>query len=203
MILEQETVGIGEIHPAKKNVRKHPAKQVEALKQSYELFGQYRPLVVDSDGQILVGNGMYKALIELGVQQAEVKRLPADFPEDMKKKLMLADNKTQQLGADDLVAVEEFIIDIGDFEIPGFDSDVLEDLYGESDFMEDYGTLPVAQKSAIKEVEARREGGPEPVSAPQYIEQIKDEYSAQEATESQRHSGNYVTCPNCGMKIWQ
>lgn len=203
MKIKATTVPIDELYLASRNVRKHPTKQIEALKESYRLFGQYRPLVADSDGQVLVGNGMLKALQELGVGEVEVKFLPADFPEAMKKKLMLADNKTQSLGVDDLMAVEEFIIDIGDFEIPGFDSDVLEDLYGDSDFMEDYGTLPAAQKSAIKEVEAKREGGSEPVSAPQYIEQIKDEYSAQEATESQRHSGNYVTCPNCGMKIWQ
>lgn len=205
MILKQETVGIDDIRPAEKNVRKHPTKQVEALKQSYELFGQYRPLVVDSDGQILVGNGMYKALVELGVQQAEVKRLPDDFPEDMKKKLMLADNKTQSIGFDDLVAIEEIIGELPDFDIPGFDADILEDLYGDSgDPMDDYGILPPKRVEAVVS-EAQKRSSEPPMTPEEVAEKVMPkniDAHAPELTAAERHAGNYITCPNCGMKIW-
>lgn len=205
MILKQETVGIDDIRPAEKNVRKHPIKQVEALKRSYEMFGQYRPLVVDSDGQIIVGNGMYKALVELGVQQAEVKRLPADFPEDMKKKLMLADNKTQQIGSDDMMAIEELIIDIGDFDIPGFDSDILEDLYGDGDPMEEYGLLPKERVESFKErAEKEEESGSGAVTRQQAdaIASTAPERGGATEASAETHSDTYVTCPHCGTKIW-
>lgn len=205
MTMSLETVAIDEIYPAEKNVRKHPKKQVDALKHSYELFGQYRPLVVDSDGQILVGNGMYKALVELGVQQAEVKRLPADFPDDMKKKLMLADNKTQSIGFDDLAAIEDIIGELPDFEIPGFDADILEDLYGDdSDSMDDYGILtPQRAEAVVREAQKRSEEPPlTPEEVAEKVMPKNVDVHSPELTAAERHAGNYVTCPNCGMKIW-
>ena len=39
-----ETAKLSELFPAKKNVRAHPKKQIEELKKSLEMFGQFRPL---------------------------------------------------------------------------------------------------------------------------------------------------------------
>ena len=149
---------------------------------------------------------MYRALVELGVRQAEVKRLPADFPEDMKKKLMLADNKTQSIGFDDLVAIEEIIGELPDFEIPGFDADILEDLYGgEDDPMDDYGILPPQRVEEVAR-EAQRRSEEPPMTPEEVAEKVAPknvDVHAPDLTAAERHAGNYITCPNCGMKIWQ
>ncbi len=204
MNIEAVTVEIDKVRQAERNVRKHPKKQIEALKESYELFGQYRPLVVDSDGVILVGNGMHRALKELGVPTVEVKYLPPDFPEDMKKKLMLADNKTQSIGFDDLQVVEEFISELSDFDIPGFDSDILEDLYGDDDPLDDYGVLPQERVAQISTTAERREDEP-PMTKQEITEKLEPRADLErpEINAAELHSANYITCPNCGMKIWQ
>lgn len=191
------------MHPAKRNVRKHPSKQVDALKESYRLFGQYRPLVADSDGQVLVGNGMLKALQELGVDEVEVKFLPTDFPEAMKKKLMLADNKTQSIGFDDLAAIEEIIGELPDFEIPGFDADVLGELYGDEDPLEEYGILPKERVEKIAAV-AQERASESPMTPQEVADKLEPSVDVHrpEMTAAERHAANYVTCPNCGMKIW-
>ena len=58
-------------HP-KKNVRIHSEQQIRELKRSLEKFGQTRAIVVDEDDTILIGNGLYEAMVSLGYQEATV-----------------------------------------------------------------------------------------------------------------------------------
>lgn len=210
MKMKLETVAFDDIKPVEKNVRLHPKKQIEEFKRSYEMFGQYRPFIVSHEGEILVGNGMYQALFELGVQQAEVKRLPAGTSEDMKRKLMLADNRIYMLGADNANNIDELITELEDFDIPGFDESVLEDLYADMDDVdfESFGVISDERKDEIKRVEVKYDKEPRgdithTVAEASMAE--SDEQQCQNAamTEAERHAGNYVTCPNCGMKIWR
>lgn len=56
-------------HP-EKNVRIHSEQQIRELKRSLEKFGQTRALVVDENNVILIGNGLYEAMVSLGYQEA-------------------------------------------------------------------------------------------------------------------------------------
>lgn len=58
-------------HP-EKNVRIHSEQQIRELKRSLEKFGQTRALVVDENNVILIGNGLYEAMVSLGYQEASV-----------------------------------------------------------------------------------------------------------------------------------
>ena len=82
-------------HP-KINVRIHSEQQIRELKRSVENFGQTRAIVVDEDDTILIGNGLYEAMVSLGYQEATV-YVKTGLSENDKKKLMIADNKTYAL----------------------------------------------------------------------------------------------------------
>lgn len=105
-------------HP-EKNVRIHSEQQIRELKRSLEKFGQTRALVVDENNVILIGNGLYEAMVSLGYQEASV-YVKTELSENDKKKLMIADNKTYALGIDNLDTLNEFLEELqGDLDIPG------------------------------------------------------------------------------------
>ena len=201
-----------EIYPAEKNVRQHPKKQVDELARSLEKFGQYRPLVVTADGEILVGNGLYEALRAYGSETADVIVLPENVDDDYKKKLMLADNKTFELGSANLENIDLFMQSISDFDIPGFDMETLEELYTDiesTDFeiadVSGMGKVPQERIDKIRETEAKREENPDYQS----VTVSENEHSAYEPTPIQTHDDDeqtevrrYVNCPHCGAKIW-
>lgn len=204
---------LSEIYPAEMNVRQHPKKQVEELARSLEKFGQYRPLVVTADGEILVGNGLYEALRATGSETADVIVLPENIDDDYKMKLMLADNKTFELGSANLENIDLFMQSISDFDIPGFDTETLEELYMDietSDFeisdISGMGKVPQERIDKIKATEERREENPDWQS----VKVDENEVSAYEPTpiqpnaedEEQTEVRRYVNCPHCGAKIW-
>ena len=125
---------ISEVHPAEKNVRLHPQKQIDEIKRSVEMFGQYRPLIVTADGEILVGNGLYETYLQMGKETIECIVLPDDTTDKQKKKLMLADNKIFSLGKDFLSNIDELLGEFEDFDIPGFDEEILNNLYDEKKY---------------------------------------------------------------------
>lgn len=119
---------LSELRRPKKNVRNHSIKQIEEFKRSVQMFGQIRPIVIDEDNVILAGNGLFMALEALGRTEADC-YVAAGLTEAGKKKLMLADNRIFNLGVDDLQAFEEIILELDhDFDIPGYDADLLETL---------------------------------------------------------------------------
>ena len=126
--MKVKTVPIESIIPNEKNVRLHGHAQLEALKQSYLMFGQFRPIVIDENNIILAGHGIWKAMIAAGAKECSVYQYD-NLSNAQKLKLMLADNKTQELGTFNFDKFDEVIKEIsldGDLSIPGYDSDVLD-----------------------------------------------------------------------------
>lgn len=58
-----------ELRRPDRNVRMHTDKQLKEFRRSVEMFGQIRPIVVDEDGVILAGNGLYETLLSLAAQK--------------------------------------------------------------------------------------------------------------------------------------
>ena len=94
-----------ELRRPDRNVRMHTDKQLKEFRRSVEMFGQIRPIVVDEDGVILAGNGLYETLLSLGRTEADC-YVVYGLTEAEKKKLMLADNRVFDLGVDDLAALD-------------------------------------------------------------------------------------------------
>lgn len=176
------------VHP-KRNVRRHPEKQINELVKSVQQFGQTRPVVVDETNTILAGNGLVMALAKLGIEKASVMRVSGLSDKD-KKKLMLSDNRIFELAAADSEIQMDFLREIaidGDLEVPGFDKEVLEMLMADSERIdEEVSAFPVDDSP----VENSR-----PVT-----ETIGG--STQESTQIQdRPNSRVIVCPSCGENI--
>jgi hypothetical protein len=120
------TIPITQLKLATTNVRIHTDEQIAELKRSLQMFGQYRPAIIDEEQTVIVGNGMVVAMQQLGMQQADVLVMEGLSP-NQKHKLMLADNRLYDLGLDDSSVIADFIKTIGQDEegIPGFSADMV------------------------------------------------------------------------------
>ena len=204
-------------HP-EKNVRIHSEQQIRELKRSLEKFGQTRALVVDENNVILIGNGLYEAMVSLGYQEASV-YVKTELSENDKKKLMIADNKTYALGIDNLDTLNEFLEELqGDLDIPGYDEEILQQMVADADEVtekiSEYGTLDESEILKIKAANEKREQK----AAAAEISDNNSENSSENPNTSDNQSSErqnttetepeitetrkFVICPNCGEKIW-
>lgn len=204
-------------HP-EKNVRIHSEQQIRELKRSLEKFGQTRALVVDENNVILIGNGLYEAMVSLGYQEASV-YVKTELSENDKKKLMIADNKTYALGIDNLDTLNEFLEELqGNLDIPGYDEEILQQMVADADEVtekiSEYGTLDESEIQKIKEANEKREQK----AAAAEISDNNSENSSENPNTSDNQSSErqnttetepeitetrkFVICPNCGEKIW-
>lgn len=106
-----------EIHPYPNNPRRND-QAVDAVAESIRQCGYVAPIIVDENGEILAGHTRYKALMQLGRNEAEVV-VKAGLTNEQKRKYRLLDNKTNELaGWDfDLLADELEGLDFGDLTL--------------------------------------------------------------------------------------
>lgn len=170
------------------NARVHGDVQIAELKKSIERFGVVRPIVIDENNMILCGHGLYKALQEMGKDTADVV-VKKGLSETEKNKLLLADNKIYSLGKDNYRIIEKLMTEMEDFEIPGFDAEILEELYG----VKSVENEDVEIITHIDEKEALEEISPEP---------SKNVTAQRQQAIVEHKEEKYVICPNCGEKVY-
>ncbi len=207
--MEITTMKLADLVKPEKNVRIHTEQQLKEFQRSVKMFGQIRPIVIDENNIILAGNGLYDTLVAMGKETADVYRYD-NLTENQKKKLMIADNKIFSLGIENLETLNSILEDLqGDLDIPGFDEEILRQMVSEAeeitDKISEYGTLDDRQIQNIKENAEKKEQQiqrtePEQELAPQPAvpSQQDSEGNNEETTEARK----FVTCPNCGEKIW-
>lgn len=196
------------------NVRIHNAKQLHEFRRSLEMFGQIRPLVVDENGIILAGNGLYEAMWGLNYIEADC-YVVNDLTEAQKKKLMLADNRIYDLGLDDIDTLDAFIKELGnDFDIPGFDAELLQAMAMEAEAASvalcEYGLVDedktaeivstgerYAQEQAAEKPALNQQSPP----APNYHVEAS-ETAPQSEPAAENTARPYAICPKCGEQIW-
>ena len=203
------------VHP-EKNVRVHTENQVNELIKSIKKFGQIRPVVVDENNIIMAGNGLVEALNKMGADTATVLKMQ-DLSDNDKKKLMIADNKIYSLGYDDNDSIYEILQSLdGDFDVPGYEEDLLKELMLDEDEVDEmigsYGVINDDQRGAFERagesIERKTEAAiqqPETIqtasgdnsTAPTSYDQVGD-HDTKETTDVQK----YVECPHCGEKVW-
>lgn len=195
MKIEQKK--ISELKENPDNARCHGEKQINEFVRSVEAFGVIRPIVIDENNVILCGHGLYKALVKLGRQECDV-IVEKGLTETQKKKLLLADNKIFSLGSDDFDKIDEMLKSFdGDFDIPGFNKEDLENLYGNTSISEEEPVkyeIPKIEPKEMKRVSVAEpevvQEGPADFEEPIELEMQQDE-----------ENGQYVICPCCGTKI--
>lgn len=205
------TMKLSELVKPEKNVRIHTEQQLKEFERSVTMFGQIRPIVVDENNVVLAGNGLYDTLIQMGRETAEVYKYE-NLTENQKKKLMIADNKIFSLGIENLDTLNSFLGDLqGDLDIPGFDEEILKQMVSEAeditDKLSEYGTLDEEEIQSIKENAERKEQQIQKIEsgqgqAPVLKSAVPSQPDSERGNEETAEVRKFVTCPNCGEKIW-
>jgi ParB-like chromosome segregation protein Spo0J len=103
--LTVESVPIGSIHIDPSNLRRHPERNLDAIKASLARFGQQKPLVVDGDGVVRAGNGTLEAARALGWERIDVVRTPLTGSEATA--YAISDNRSSELATWDDTALAD------------------------------------------------------------------------------------------------
>ena len=118
-----------EIKFDKRNYRKHDKKNKSLIKKSLEKFGAGRSIVVDAEGEIIGGNGVYEQAQKLGLKTkivetdgselVVVKRTDLKTDDEKRKALAVMDNSTSDTSEFDLeLLTADFSVDeLEDFGI--------------------------------------------------------------------------------------
>ena len=118
-----------EIKFDKRNYRKHDKKNKSLIKKSLEKFGAGRSIVVDAEGEIIGGNGVYEQAQKLGLKTkivetdgselVVVKRTDLKTDDEKRKALAVMDNSTSDTSEFDFeLLTADFTVDeLEDFGI--------------------------------------------------------------------------------------
>jgi DNA modification methylase len=124
--MDIELVNIDDLDLDSRNARKHDAKNLKAIADSLEQFGQRKPIVVWGR-TVVAGNGTMAAARTLGWTEIQIVRVPDDWSADQVKAYALADNRSAELAswdeqvlASQLLELQqaEFDIELLGFELP-------------------------------------------------------------------------------------
>lgn len=190
---------LADLHSPKRNVRKHTEKQIAEYIRSLRMFGQIKPVVVDETGEIIAGNGLYQALVQMDAQECDCYIL-SGLSEAQKKKLMLADNRVYELGITDMDAFEEIIKELdGDVDVPGWDDDLLAMMNAAAadvdDMVSGYGAFDQEDVNRVSERPAAATGGGQTVPSKPSGDAPQDAPAEKPGVE------RVITCPKCGERI--
>jgi DNA modification methylase len=125
--LTTEMVPTGELRPYRGNPRRG---DLGAIKESLLANGQYRPIVVNRRTmEVLAGNHTLRAAKELGWAAIAVTFVDCD--EEQAKRIVLADNRTNDLAGYDTEDLVELLQAMPSLEGTGYDRGALDDLLDE------------------------------------------------------------------------
>ena len=127
-------VKLADLVPYADNPRRIPPEAVAAVKSSIEKYGYRQPIVVDRSNVVVVGHTRLAALLELGVETAEV--MVSSLPEEKLREYRVVDNRVGELGQWDHSALV--------VELREFDSTLLADFFPDVDLEIDSVTKAVA-----------------------------------------------------------
>lgn len=188
---ERKVVALSTLKEYPNNPNQHPQEQIKALAQSIETYGQYYPIIVDENMQMLCGHGKKLALEMNGQTEGEVVIMKG-LSEKQKMKLIIEDNKIQSMSYVNFGAVEKIIKEIGDTEIIGFSTDYLEAIINEN--VQDNSGIDFSQPA------------PQPKPKEKQMESIPEETQAVQDEEfddidSGMQKARTIICPHCGKEI--
>lgn len=167
------TVKIDRLKDHPKNPNIHRETQIDEIMRSVKMFGQFRPVLVDEDYTILAGHGLTTAMRKMGEKTIDV-RVMKGLDEEQKMKLLLVDNQIATLGSIDYSVVESIFQELSDYDIPGFDQSVLEELLVKTEeTINEYGNV-----SSVDGIEK-----------PSFID------------EGKTADIDAIVCPGCGMVL--
>jgi ParB-like chromosome segregation protein Spo0J len=125
--LTSRTVPIHQLKPYPGNPRRG---DVAAIRESLERNGQYRPIVArQATNEVLAGNHTLAAAQELGWTEIAVTYVDCDA--EQAKRIVLADNRTNDVAGYDHQALVDLLIELPDLAGTGYDQAALDSLLDE------------------------------------------------------------------------
>ena len=122
--MQIELRNINTIKPYDHNPRRNDAA-VEAVANSIREFGFRQPIVVDTEGTIIVGHVRYKAALQMGLQKVPV-HVATELTLEQVRAYRLADNKTAELSEWDFEKLTAELEGLPDFDMSDFGFDSLD-----------------------------------------------------------------------------
>jgi len=134
--LKSYTVSIDSLLLDPANVRKHSARNLDAIKASLVRFGQQKPIIVDADGVVRCGNGTVMAAKSLG--WSSIVTVWTHLRGAEATAYAIADNRTAELAEwdEDALAQQLAALQIEDeslAEATGYDAKEIEAMVGAFD----------------------------------------------------------------------
>lgn len=131
---------LSEITPYAKNAKKHDGRQIKNVAESIKQYGFVQPIVVDSDGVIVIGHCRALAAKKLGIKEVPCVCVDDLTPEQVNA-LRLVDNKSNESEWDfDLLKDELPDLDLSafdfDWDVPDTDETELTNEEREQEFRE-------------------------------------------------------------------
>ena len=214
--MEIKKIKLSDMKPLEDNIRIHGENQIKHYIRSIKQFGQTKPIILDEDYNILIGNGLYKAMCEMGFEYAEGYFKKGLSKKD-KKKLILADNKVYEMGMTSNNQIDKFlkeITDTGDFDIVGYEEDILKSIMATPDeILEDMKSYGAFDEQIIKPIEQPMVNQIEQPTHQQIDKQMVNQMDQQMVSQSQLNTQTQqpqmsqadtmrtIICPNCGEVI--
>ena len=173
---------MNEIKFDKRNYRKHDKKNKSLIKKSLEKFGAGRSIVVDAEGEIIGGNGVYEQAQKLGLKTkivetdgselVVVKRTDLKTDDEKRKALAVMDNSTSDTSEFDLeLLTADFSVDeLEDFGIELPEEEEEEEMEVPDVLEKEDSDKPFTVKLTFENYAALN------AFREQYEEQIKSEY---------------------------
>lgn len=129
--LEDRLVPIENIKPHPDNYKEHPEDQIISLRASLDAFGWTKPIVVNTQGIIVAGHGMYLTALENGYTHVPV--LYVGLDKNQSKAYLAADNETARKAITDTEKLRAILEDV-DKNMPDIDNLALGITIEELDF---------------------------------------------------------------------
>lgn len=118
--MEATEVYLKDIKPHLKNPRSHNKYNLDVIKRSLSVYGQYKPLIVDKQtNEILAGNGTYQAMLGLGWEKCYCNMVEVNEKEA--EQIMILDNRLSELSEWDTDELLNGLIGLEDKKAVGFD----------------------------------------------------------------------------------
>ena len=131
--LQALAIRVSDLTPDPANARRHPTRNLEAIKASLRIYGQRKPLVVRREGLVVeAGNGTLEAAKALG--WTHVAAVLVDDDPVTATGYAIADNRTAELAVWDEEALSRLLAELQaeelDLDALGWSDDELSQLLG-------------------------------------------------------------------------
>jgi len=145
-------VPIASLKLDKANARKHSARNLDSIAESYRTFGQQKPIIIAPDCVVVAGNGQLAAAQKLG--WTHIAAVVTNLAGAALRAFALADNRTAELAEWDDDALAKALAAIQDadpllVQAVGFSEAEIAELLGPKDGLTDPDAVPEPPKKAI------------------------------------------------------